>query len=228
MAVTIGFNLFVIDTFARLHGAKAFIETMSAGIPMLEEKERLYLERRATDRQWEYEDYAVERDILGRNFETWIPTFAAYSGTVLLYSIVETQLSAFAEYVGKKRGSRVRVKDMADKGIDRSAKYLDLVLSINLKKDPAWSRLRDLQSLRNFIMHSDGKRGDSGEHAIDDLVERYKGKLEFRATDGFGLYEQIWISMDLCREFARWSEEFFERVFRIAGLTRHGLSMVNG
>lgn len=77
-------------------------------------------------------------------------------------------------------------------------------------------------------MHSNGKRGDSQEHAIDDLVGRYEGKLEFRVTDGFGLYEQIWISMDLCREFARWSEEFFERVFRIVGLTRHGLSMVNG
>ena len=119
-------------------------------------------------------------------FETWIPTFAAYSGTLLLYSIVETQLSAFAEYIGKKRGSRVRVKDMAGKGIDRSAHYLDLVLSIDVKKDPAWSHLRDLQSLRNFIMHSNGKRGDSQEHAIDDLVGRYEGKLEFRVTDGFG------------------------------------------
>jgi len=34
---------------------------------------------------------------------------AAYSATVLLYSIVETQLHAFAEYIGKKRGSELRV-----------------------------------------------------------------------------------------------------------------------
>jgi hypothetical protein len=37
----------VIETFARLHGALAFLETLNDGIPTLEEKQRRYLEQRA-------------------------------------------------------------------------------------------------------------------------------------------------------------------------------------
>jgi hypothetical protein len=114
------------------------------------------LEQLAKDGSWEYGDYTEERDILDHNFQTWIPMFAAYSVTVLLYSIVETQLCAFAEYVGKNSGSKLRVKDMAGKGIERSALYLKRGLSIDVTTDLAWSRLKDLQSLRDIIVHRGG------------------------------------------------------------------------
>ena len=46
MAV-IHFNPLVIETFARLLGASAFLETISEGIPTVEEKEHRYLEELA-------------------------------------------------------------------------------------------------------------------------------------------------------------------------------------
>jgi hypothetical protein len=190
----------------------------------LEEKQRQYLEQLAKDRSWEYSDYAEERDILDHNFQTWIPIFAAYSVTVLLYSIVETQLCAFAEHVGKNSGSKLRVKDMAGKGIERSALYLKRGLSIDVATDLAWSRLKDLQSLRDIIVHRGGKRGESPEHqnTMDSLIGKYKGGLELRDTDGFN--QQVWMSMNLCREFAQHVSDFFERVFVAAGLpNRYGI-----
>jgi len=74
-AVKFHINPVVIGTFARLHGTLAFVETMNDGIPAVEEIERRYLEQLALDDG----DYAVERGILGQNFHSWIPTFAAYS-----------------------------------------------------------------------------------------------------------------------------------------------------
>jgi hypothetical protein len=144
--------------------------------------------------------------------------------TVLLYSIVETQLCAFAEYVGKNSGSKLRVQDMAGKGIDRSALYLKRGLSIEVTTDPAWTRLRDLQALRDIIVHRGGKRGESQEHQkiMDSLIGKYPEALELRNTDGF--HEQIWMSMNLCRDFAEHISEFFERVFVASGLpNRHGI-----
>lgn len=218
------FNPLVIETFARLHGALAFLETMNDGIPALEENQHRYLEQLAKDGGWDFGDYAAERDTLNHGFRTWIPIVVAYSVTVLLYSIVETQLCAFAEHVGKNSGSQLRVTDMTGKGIERSALYLKRGLSIDVKTDPAWSRLKDLQSLRDIIVHRGGKRGESQEHkkAMDSLIAKYPDGLELRNTDGF--HEQIWMSMKLCRDFAQNIGNFFERVFVASGLpNRHGI-----
>jgi len=215
-------NLIVIETFARLRGALAFLETMNDGIPTVEEKEHRYLEELAAKEGWEYGDYAVEREVLDDEFHTWIPTFAAYSATILLYSIVETQLDAFAEHMAEKRGSKLRVNDMAGKGVDRCGHYLDLVLSIKVKTDPAWSRLKDLQSLRNIIVHGGGKRGESqkSQKVVDELIRKYPQALGLRKADGF--HEQIWVSMNLCRDFAQNIGGFFERIFKASGLpNRH-------
>jgi hypothetical protein len=219
------FNPLVIETFARLHGALAFLETMNDGIPTVEEKEHRYLEQLAAEGGWEYSEYAGERDVLNEKFHTWIPTFAAYSATILLHSIVETQLYAFAEHIGKKRGSKLRVKDMAGQGVKRSAIYLERVLSIDVKTDPEWSRLNDLQSLRNIIVHRGGKRGESSEQQkpVDELVRKYPQALGLRKADGF--HEQIWMSMNLCRDFAQNIDGFFERVFKASGLPNRNMQL---
>ncbi|HEY6391735.1 MAG TPA: hypothetical protein VIX89_10685 [Bryobacteraceae bacterium] len=137
------FNLVVIETFARLNGALAFLETMNDGIPAVEEKEHRYLELLASEDGWEYGDYVVEKDVLNNKFHTWVPTFAAYSVSILLHSLVETQLYAFAEYIAEKQGSKLRVKDMAGRGVERCAIYLERVLSISVKTDQAWIWLND-------------------------------------------------------------------------------------
>jgi hypothetical protein len=212
----------VIETFARLDGALAFLETMNDGIPAAEEKAHRYLEQFAEEGDWEYGEYAMEVQILNQKFHTWIPTFAGYAATILLHSILEVQLFAFAEHIGKKRGSKLRVKDMAGRGVEQSSIYLERVLSIPVKTDPAWDHLKDLQSLRNIIVHRGGRHGESQEHqkAVDELLKKYPQKLELRKADGF--HEQIWMSMYLCRDFAQSIDGFFDRVFKASGLpNRH-------
>src|SRR5579864_6102983 len=106
---------------------------MNDGIPMVEEKEHHYLEQLAAQEDWEHGDYFVGRDLLNAKFHTWVPTFAAYSVIILLHSIVEAQLDALAEYLGRKHGSQLQFTDMAGRGMERSANYLKLVLSIDVK-----------------------------------------------------------------------------------------------
>jgi len=155
------FNSVVVETFARLDGVLALMDTLDDGIPAVEEKEHSYLERLAKEGDWEYEDYVAERDVLNQKFRIWAETFAAYSATILLYSIVETQLDALAKYVGEDRHSNLRVGDMAGKGADRAASYLERVQSIPVMTLAEWDRLKDLQTLRNVIVHRGGKLGNS-------------------------------------------------------------------
>ena len=217
----------MIETFARLHGARAFLETVNDGIPTVEEKERCCLAQLFAEGGCEDGEYAVERQVLDDKFHTWIPTFAAYSVAILLHSVVETQLDAFAAHMGRKLGSKLRLKDMGGKGVDRSARYLARALSIDVKTDPAWSRLKDLQSLRNVIVHRGGKRGESSEHqkTVDELVRRYPQALGLRKADGF--HEQIWMSMNLCRDFAQNIDGFFDGIFKASGLPRRNMELGN-
>ena len=195
---------------------------MDGGILYVAEREHHYLEGLAREGAWDYDDYASERDILKIKFESFIPAFVTYSSTVLLHSIVETQLLAFANHVGETRSVKLQVKDIAGQGVEQSALYLKLGFAIDVKTDRAWSRLKDLQSLRNIFVHRGGRPGISDKHrkSIDDLIKRYPNDLELRRVDGFN--EQIWMSMILCREFAKEIEGFFERLFKTAGLpNRH-------
>ena len=210
----------MIDTRARLHGATDFVKTMRDGIPKLEEQEQLYLRKLAEEGGWEYEDFVIERDILGHSFQNSIPEFAAFSSIILLDSIVETQLDAFGTLIGKSRDSKILVKHMAGQGMDRSALYLKHVFSIDIKTDPAWSKLQDLHSLRNIIVHRGGKRGLSLDHqkSFDEIIRKYSRELQVR-ENGRIITDRLCVSFDLCLAFAETCEEFFQRIFETAGLT---------
>lgn len=215
-------NPLVIETFARLHGAIAFLDTLDDAIPIVQERELTYLSQLAREGGWEPEEYAAEKLILNHKFRNSIPTVAAYSAIILLYSIVETQMDGFAEHIGQKQASKLRVNDMAGHGVERSALYLKLVLSIDVKTDPVWSQLKDLQKVRNIIAHRGGKCGERRiqQDTVDDLLRRYPHVLEIRKRRGF--QDELWISMDLCRDFAETIDGFFERTFKAAGLpNRH-------
>ena len=96
---------------------------------------------------------------------------------------------------------------------------------MDVKKDPAWEYLRNLRELRNAIIHRGGKRGKSQRHqlAMDRLLAAYPGRLLFPdGKDAF--YGEIWISMNLCRDFAREIEGFFKRLFKAVGLPDRGMT----
>jgi hypothetical protein len=215
-----------MDTFSRLDGYRAYLETINDGIPIVEETQHRKLEQLAIKDGWDPGEYFAEKRVLEQDFRIWIRTLAAYSAVVLLDSVLETQLHGLAEYIGETRGLKLRVKHMAGKGIERSALYLTLVASVPVKEEPPWSRLSDLQSLRDIIVHRGGKRGESKEHreTFTKLLTKYPHSLTLLETSE--LRDQvIGVGMDLCRDFARNIEEFFERVFKTAGLPNRHLEL---
>jgi hypothetical protein len=113
---------------------------------------------------------------------------------------------------------KLHVKDMAGKGLEQSALYLERVLSIQVRTNAAWCHIVDLRLLRNLIVHRGGKRRESKEQNrdIETLIGKYPQHLQFQNADG--IQEQIWISMNLCRNFAQSIDEFFEKIFKSAGI----------
>ncbi len=216
------FNPLVVETFARLRGITEFLETMNDGIPIVKNKEHQNLEKLAKTEGWKVEEYFLWRSHLEHRFDTWISTFAAYSATILLYSVVETQLNALADYMHDNSATKIRARHMQGKGIEQYSIYLKLVHEIDLNTDKSWSCLRNLQSLRNIIVHRGGRRGESKEQRgeVNRLICAYPSRLELRQ---FEMNDQIWLSMDLCSDFGRQIDGFFQRVFEKCGLPRQNM-----
>jgi hypothetical protein len=122
----------------------------------------------AAQEGWEPSDTAIEKIELDAKYRTWVPTFAAYSIIILLHSIVENQLFALADRLGKKQDAKLRVKQVAGRGLEQAALY--------------WSLLHDVQLLRNVIVHRGGNRGESPDQqkAQDDVILRHPNKLRLQ------------------------------------------------
>jgi hypothetical protein len=215
-------DFFVIETLGRLDGAANFLEVVDKAISELEWKERQSLKQSAEEEKWDDADYEVERQVLDWKFGEYVRRLAAYSGIILLHSIVETQLMAYAERVGRQRGETFRVKHVEGRYLEQAALYLKRLMSLDVTQDPTWQCLRDLRALRNAVVHRGGKRGKGHEQqrAIDGLIQEYPGKVSLLNHTIYG--EEIWISMHLCREFALEIEGFFKRLFKAAGLRETG------
>lgn len=222
----IHFDHLAIETFQRLYGASAFLEMADKAIPQLEREERERLRRLAEEEGWDFGDYDVERQALDAKFQHWIPRFVAHAVIILLDSIVETQLFAYAERIGRAKGSKFRPQEVKGHGLEPAALYLKATAALDIKADPAWEELNHLQNLRNILVHKGGKQGDSPEDKkkLDRLLQAFpKEKLSLQ-ENAYALRSEseIWISLSLCRDFVRTIEEFFKRLCNRAGLPDKG------
>ncbi len=219
------FDTLVLVTFQRLSGIASFLDVIDKATPAIEFDEREAIKRLAEQEQWDFGDYQIETQVIDERFGHWVPRFAAYSVIILLHSVVETQLSAFAARVGRDRNSTFKVTDIHGKGIEQAAVFLVRVSAINIKKDPTWQYLKDLEELRNVIVHRGGRWPKSPEdQRTKQLLQAYKGKLLLPQSSDW-LYEEMWISTHLCSHFVREIEGFFRRIFKSAGLPSENLEI---
>jgi hypothetical protein len=221
--------LFTIDplaivTFQRLSAVRAFIDLLDASLPEVELRQREKLDQLAKDQGWEFGDYSVENQLLYERFGHWMPRLSAYSVIVLLQSVVETQLLASAERVCHEHPPPFNLRELlANRGgtIDVAVRYLLKIRGVDVKQDPAWDRLMDLQNLRDIIVHRGGTRGESEKHqaTFDRLIQRYGPRLAQRENAAADwLYSEVWVSLPFCREFSQDVGRFFARTLKAIGV----------
>jgi len=226
--VTIDF--LVMETFQRLFGVLSLCNLLDKTIPEAELEETASLREIAEGEGWDYGEYQAEVQGIETKFRHWLPRFSAYSIVILLHSILETQLAAYAERVGRTKKAAGRLKDTRGRGIEQARRFLRQVSTIDIGLDRSWKRLEGLRALRNIIVHGGGKLAESKkrQQVMDRLLRSYEGKLAFREADKLYGFGEIWVSMPLCRMFAQEVEEFFERLFKAAGFPdRRGIQPID-
>lgn len=167
------------DTEAWLSGTRAFLDACNQAVSAIGERELEELKRRARSHNWDAPQYFAEEDVLLDKFHHWLPRLATYSVVILLHSLVETQLHAYAGRLQRERNLPLTVSDIQGKGVEQAKRYILKVASLSISSDPGWQTLGDLVDLRNIIVHRRGRRGSAASHqnTFERLVRRYGDHL---------------------------------------------------
>jgi hypothetical protein len=90
---------------------------------------------------------------------------------------------------------KLDVSDLGEKGILRSTTYLLKVAQLDgIRTSPEWNEIRNIQSIRNLLVHADGKlgrNGDSGPTKIVDYIVKSEflgGEAEIEIRHGYLAY----------------------------------------
>jgi hypothetical protein len=216
--VKIRFDPLVTETSQRLYGLSALIELVYRATPDVELQEREALKQLAERENWEEPDYSVENQFLDVKFKYWLPKFAAYSIIVLLSSTVETQLLAYARRVGQRKKAAFDPNDLKGSVLDKTALYVRKVAGSELTRNARWKALKDLQDIRDIIVHRAGKPSVDKKGQIEQMMKLYPGLSVEENPYTIKHDSELGVSIHSCRYFAREVEAFFKDLFKDADL----------
>lgn len=197
-----------IMTRPRLSAVRRLLDILEHAIPEHGARLRAEFGDRAQALRMDDAEFSSERDILEDEIGNWLPRFGAYAVVILLFTILEVHLFECAKRARERMELPSRPEDIPGPGILRLATDLKNSGVHDIKRDDAWATLNDLRKLRNLIAHRAGTR--IAPSVAAQLARKYEGGLDYQG-DGEDWFNQVWISIGLCRQFADTLEGFLAR-----------------
>ena len=200
-------------------GAMAdFLRTAEAAGSDAHDQEAELLKVVASREGWSEGQLQDEIEALYGRFQYWFPRLSTYAAVILLHSLVETQLLAYADRICAARNLRLNARDLQGRGVKQARAYLLKVACLDLATDDGWRVVEDLQDLRNIIVHRRGRQGASPEHqaSMRRLLKAYPDTLVLGAAFT-PAEEEARVSFRFCSECLNAVELFLRRVATAAG-----------
>jgi hypothetical protein len=90
-------------------------------------------------------------------FEGYLPNLQRRSALITLFSFLESELDRLCNRIRVYEHSALELSDITDKGIVRATNYLIKVGGLpNVRNCKHWQEIRNIQAIRNLIVHSEG------------------------------------------------------------------------
>lgn len=141
-------------------------------------------------------------------FCEYFPSLQRRSALLTVCSYFEHELDKLCMLYKSEKSFKLALSDIKGKGLDRSTTYLEKVASIDVHKTSnEWNQIKNIQKIRNVIVHQDGQLRDRGgdkiKAAIDYInqVDFLEGEDEVVVKKGFlkhvvGIYKQYFAMLD--------------------------------
>ena len=125
--------------------------------------------------------------------------------------IFETNLTSFAQIARKHYFLELKHNELVGGKTEKVRKYLLKLAKIDISKIKSWGTLKDLEIIRNCIVHNDGKVDSKFKDSekIKSLIRKYKNYCSINKS----LYEKeeyLIIKFSSCEFFITEIEAFFD------------------
>lgn len=125
--------------------------------------------------EW-YSEYQAEVLYFEDRYEHDFPSKTRYSFVVLLHIVLEDRLRATCNEIQKRRNLPITEKDLKGAPLERVSIFLKKIAGIDYNDQAGWQKLKDLQMIRDCIVHTNGKIDESRDKKrIYDLSKKNIG-----------------------------------------------------
>lgn len=158
---------------------------------------------------WEYQN---EKDNITSRYLDFFDLYCKSLMTAL-YSLVESKLKEICDIIADDFGQKIKYEHLDSRDyLNASINYLDLVIQLPVVSlEPFISKLKDIQFIRNRIIHTQSKFTGDNEKTISEIVKKSNGALELtteKSASKLRLKKTQYIL-----DFFELIREFFEELF---------------
>ena len=157
------------------------------------------------------------------NFQcSQIENTATYSIIPSSYMLFETNLVAFANIAKEHYLLDLKYSKLEGGKTEKIKTYLSKLADINISTISSWNTLKDLETIRNCIIHNEGKVNSEfrDKKKIESLTKKYANDLSI----GKPLHENenyLIIRFSLCDKFLKSLDQFFDALVGAFGFNQN-------
>lgn len=125
-------------------------------------------------------------------FTAYFPNLQRRSGLITLYSFLEHELDELCELFIQDENIKVSLNDIRGAGIERATLFLEKIVGLQIDKNSAlWQEIKNIQKVRNLIVHNNAKLHDRAGKKRDDVIKYVRdssflsGENEINFLDGY-------------------------------------------
>ena len=105
-------------------------------------------------------------------FEDYFPNLQRRSALTTLYSFLEHELEKLCVLFIRDENLKVSLNDMRGTGIERAILFLERIVELQINKSTAtWQEVKNIQKVRNLIVHNDAKLKDPSGNPRHDVIK---------------------------------------------------------
>lgn len=224
-----------INIKIRIQSLRSLIDIMKIGIQESKgkAKDKLQSISNNIENEEDLHELRTEEEIYRLEFENYfkgnfinsqIENTATYSIIPFCYMLFETNLVAFANIAKEHFFLDLKFSELNGGKTEKIKIYLSKLASIDVSNISSWAILKDLEVIRNVIVHNEGKVNNSLHDKVNKQIESLTKKYTNDLSIGEPLHESekyLIIKFSLCDKFLENLEQFFDELIVAFGFNQN-------
>lgn len=222
-----------INIKIRIESLRSLVELIRAGIEKRKDEELQKIEtlKGKVEDELDMHEVHTEEEIFELEYVNYfegefncsqLESTATYSIIPSCYMLFETNLVAFSNIAKKHCCIELKHNELAGGKIEKIKKYLSKMVDIDVSKIQSWSSLKDLEIIRNCIVHNEGKVNQEFKDykLIENIIQKYREHISINRP----LHENeryIIAKFSFCDLFLEKLNSFFDELITLFGFDQN-------